>query len=114
MASGTGKVRARANAFDDAEALAREAVSMAARSDFLTAHAEALMDLAEVLELASKPDESAAALEEAIRYYERKGNVSAAGPSTRWRLAESRRRGSRARTKRELRHRSTSSASVAG
>lgn len=67
------KIFARREAFDDAERLAREALELARTSDFLLAHAYALADLAEVLELAGRRDEAAGALAEAIGLYERKG-----------------------------------------
>jgi len=61
-----------------AERLARDATELAARTDHLDLHAKALADLAEVLRLAGRPRESAAAVHEAIRLYEQKGNVAAA------------------------------------
>lgn len=72
------KVFARRHAFDQAERLAREAVEFAETSDFLPAHAAALGDLAEVLELRGQPEGAAHALEQAIELSERKGNVLAA------------------------------------
>jgi predicted ATPase/DNA-binding SARP family transcriptional activator len=81
------KILARRHAFDEAEQLAREAVGFAAAGDFLPANANALADLAEVLELRGRPDEAALALEEAIELYERKENALAAA-SCRRRLAE--------------------------
>lgn len=44
-------------------------------ADILDLRAEALGDLGEVLHLANRPQESRAALEEAIGLYELKGNV---------------------------------------
>ncbi len=73
----------------EAERLAREAVAMLATSDYLDAHAAAVGDLGDVLHLAGKLEESAAATEEAIRMYERKGNIAVAG-QRRARLAEQR------------------------
>ncbi|MGH2992910.1 MAG: BTAD domain-containing putative transcriptional regulator [Solirubrobacterales bacterium] len=61
-----------------AESLAREAVALAGQSDFLWLHADALMDLAEVLRLSGRSEEAAAATDEAVRLYERKGNVASA------------------------------------
>ena len=58
-------------------ASAREATAIVSGTDFLDLHAQALADLGEVLRLAGRPEESAAAVREAIRLYERKGNVSA-------------------------------------
>jgi tetratricopeptide (TPR) repeat protein len=63
---------------EDAEPLAKEAVSYAGRTEFLGYHADALLVLAEVLRLAGRPAEAADALGEAVALYERKGNVVAA------------------------------------
>jgi polysaccharide biosynthesis protein PslJ len=73
------KLLARRGDFEEAEGLAREARKLAARTDFLDAHARAITDLAEVLHLAGRPKEAAGALEEAIRLHDQKGNVVAAG-----------------------------------
>jgi DNA-binding SARP family transcriptional activator/tetratricopeptide (TPR) repeat protein len=72
------KVLARRGELDAAEALAREAVAYAAKSDFLHSHADALTDLAEVLQLAGRTAEAAAAVDEAMHLHEQKGNVVAA------------------------------------
>jgi class 3 adenylate cyclase len=74
-----GKVVAAQGSFADAERFARRATEAAARTDYLDLHAKALADLAEVLRLAGKAKESASPLEEAIRLYGEKGNVTAAG-----------------------------------
>jgi class 3 adenylate cyclase/tetratricopeptide (TPR) repeat protein len=71
------KVVARRGDVEDAERLAREATSLAARTDYIDLRADASADLAEVLRLAGRPRESAAASEEAIRLHEQKGNVVA-------------------------------------
>jgi DNA-binding SARP family transcriptional activator len=75
-------VRAKALAhrgmLEPAERLAREAVEFASASDFHPAHAEALMDLAEVLRLADDRQGAEVAIEEAIHFYELKGNALAA------------------------------------
>ena len=68
-----GKVLARRGQFGEAEALAREAVEIAAVTDAHLEHGDAVVDLAEVLELAGKTTETRAALERAIELYERKG-----------------------------------------
>ena len=73
-----GKVFAHLGQFEQAEQVAREAVKFAASSDFHPAHAEALMDLAEVLALAGDANAAATAMAEAIRFYELKGNSLAA------------------------------------
>jgi len=71
------KILARRGDFEAAEKLARDAVEYAEASDFLHSHADALTDLAEVLALAGRPEESASAIEGAIRLHEAKGNVLA-------------------------------------
>jgi tetratricopeptide (TPR) repeat protein len=72
------KVLARRDDFGAAELLAREAVALAATSDFLLARADAFSDLGEVLELAGRREEAAEAHRSAIELHERKGNVLAA------------------------------------
>jgi len=72
------KLLARRGDFEAAERLAREATARTARTDFLDLHARAVADLAEVLRLAGRSEESAAAVQEAIRLYEQKGNIAAA------------------------------------
>ena len=72
------KVLARRGEFEAAEALAREAVARAAESDFHLVHADALMDLGEVFDLANQRSAAGAAIKEAIRFYELKGNLLAA------------------------------------
>jgi hypothetical protein len=62
----------------DEDAVSREATTLAERTDFIDLHASALSDLAEVLRLANRPKEARAALEDAIRIYEEKGNVTVA------------------------------------
>jgi hypothetical protein len=72
------KLLARAGRFDEADRLAREAVALAATTDFVDVRAQAHADLGEVLRLAGRGDESAAARAEAIALYEHKGNRVAA------------------------------------
>jgi tetratricopeptide (TPR) repeat protein len=72
------KVMARGGEFEEAERLAREAVAIASGTDFLDGHADALASLGEVLRLAGRAEESTAALQEALRLYEQKGNIAAA------------------------------------
>jgi tetratricopeptide (TPR) repeat protein len=62
----------------EAEALAREAVALIERTDGLNYQGDALCDLAEVLHAAGRPDEAAAALEQALERYERKKNLAMA------------------------------------
>jgi tetratricopeptide (TPR) repeat protein len=72
------KALAQRGEFGAAEALAREAIAFAAASDFLNAHGDAFVDLAEVLELAGRVGEAVRAVERAIDLYDRKGNVVSA------------------------------------
>jgi tetratricopeptide (TPR) repeat protein len=56
----------------EAEALAREAVAIVARTDYLALHGDALIHLGHVLYGAGKVDEAVAAAREATALYERK------------------------------------------
>ncbi len=69
---------ARHGQIEEGERLAREGVAIAADSEFVVLHADVLLDLAEVLELAGRPEEAREATAEAVSIYERKGNVAAA------------------------------------
>jgi DNA-binding SARP family transcriptional activator/class 3 adenylate cyclase len=66
---------ARLGRLEEAEALAREAVSNAAGREYLNYEADAVMVLAEVLRVAGRSQEAASALEDAVALYERKGNI---------------------------------------
>ena len=68
-----GKVLARRGELEEGERLAREAVALAEETDMLNAHADALIDLAEVLALADQ--DAWAELDRALALYERKGNL---------------------------------------
>jgi predicted ATPase/class 3 adenylate cyclase len=68
------KVLAEAGAHDDAERLAREAVSLLRQTEATVKLADALLDLAEVLTTSGQIRAGRAALEEAARLYEAKGN----------------------------------------
>ena len=81
------KVLARRGEHAEAERLAHEAVAIGEETDLLDAQGDAYADLAEVLLLGKKPDEAAAALEEALARYERKKNLAMAA-QVRDRLAE--------------------------
>jgi class 3 adenylate cyclase/tetratricopeptide (TPR) repeat protein len=80
-----GKVLARRGELQEGERLAREAVALAEETDMLNAHADALLDLAEVLGLADQ--DARPELEQAVALYERKGNLVMA-ERARSRLAE--------------------------
>jgi class 3 adenylate cyclase/tetratricopeptide (TPR) repeat protein len=73
-----GKVLARKREFARAEACARQAVGIAEQTDDLNSQGRALMDLAEVLGLAGRPDEAGPVIERALELFERKGNVVSA------------------------------------
>ena len=68
------KVLARGGEHAEAERFAREAVAICEETDMLDQQGDVYADLAEVLLLTGKPDEAAAALEQALERYERKGN----------------------------------------
>jgi class 3 adenylate cyclase/tetratricopeptide (TPR) repeat protein len=72
------KLLARLGDLEEAERLARDAAERAARTDYLDLRAKTVAELAEVLRLAGGTEEAAAAVQEAIRLYEEKGNVAAA------------------------------------
>jgi len=72
------KLLARKGELDEAERIGREATAIASATDFLDLRAQANADFAEVLRLAGRPEESAAAVQEAIRLHEEKGNIAAA------------------------------------
>ena len=59
-----------------AEPLAREAVAIIERTDWLNYQGDALCDLAEVLAAAGRTHETAVALEQALERYERKKNLA--------------------------------------
>jgi predicted ATPase/class 3 adenylate cyclase len=72
--SARAKIRARQGELAEAEALAREAVALAGKTDLLNTQGDTLASLGEVLSLADRPDEAASVLEQAARYFEQKGN----------------------------------------
>ena len=61
-------------AHEEAERHAREAVALAAATDALDLHGNALVDLADTLALADRTEEAATCVADALRLYERKGN----------------------------------------
>jgi tetratricopeptide (TPR) repeat protein len=74
----SAKILARQGRGDEAEALAREAVELAASTDFLTHHGQAFLDLAEVLLLNRLAEEAESALRAGLELYERKGDLVSA------------------------------------
>lgn len=81
------RLLARRGEIDEGERLAREAVRIAEGTDFLHAHAEAVLRLAEVLRFAGRSEEAAATVAAAAELYERKGNVVAARRVRSWNLS---------------------------
>lgn len=75
MRSVRARILARRGELDAAERLARDAVALAARTDYLVLHGNALLALADVLRRAGAEDGAAAALREALALFERKENV---------------------------------------
>ena len=77
-----GRVRAKVLSWQgrlpEAEEHALNAVALARTTDWISGQGDALLDLAEVLDLAGRPDEAAAALREAIERFELKGNLAMA------------------------------------
>jgi hypothetical protein len=63
---------------DDTERLVRDAVALAADTDELDLQAEGQVVLAEALRAEGRPGETAAALDQALRLYEEKGNLVSA------------------------------------
>ena len=73
------KLLARRGRSTEGEAHARKALRLAEPTDFLNMRGQAAMDLGEVVRLAGRPAEAAAAVGKAVELYERKGNTVAAG-----------------------------------
>jgi class 3 adenylate cyclase/tetratricopeptide (TPR) repeat protein len=69
------KLLAQRKEFDEAEAVAREAIEFIGRSDELDSQAHVRLSLAEVHRLAGRPDKAMRALDDAIARFEQKGNV---------------------------------------
>jgi class 3 adenylate cyclase/tetratricopeptide (TPR) repeat protein len=67
------RVLSRRGEHDAAETLAREAVAIMGKTDYLHTHAEALVHFARVLRESGKEDEAFAAAREGLALYERKG-----------------------------------------
>ena len=74
--SARAKIRARRGELAEAEALAREAVAVAERTDLLNTHGDTLADLGDVVALAGRPAEAVAVFEQAAEIFERKGNLA--------------------------------------
>jgi predicted ATPase/DNA-binding SARP family transcriptional activator len=72
------KTLAQRGEFASAEELARRAVELGATTDALNGRGDSLMDLGEVLQLAGRSADAAAAIGEAPGLYEQKGNLASA------------------------------------
>jgi tetratricopeptide (TPR) repeat protein len=70
---------ARQGHLEEAEALAREAVKIAESTDFVTTRADALTELAAILQQAGRVEEARSAAADGLALYEQKGNSVAAG-----------------------------------
>jgi class 3 adenylate cyclase/tetratricopeptide (TPR) repeat protein len=69
------KLLAQREEFDEAEAVAREAIDVIGRSDELDNQAHVHVSLVEVLRLAGRNEDAIQALDEALELFERKGNL---------------------------------------
>jgi len=72
------KLLQREGRLSDAESLLREDLDLVARTDYVTDHADILVDLAEVLAAAGHTEQAIDSLDEAFGLYQAKGNVVAA------------------------------------
>ena len=73
--AGTAKLAARRGQLEDAEALAREGAALAAETEVVDLRGDSLLALAEVLRLAGREEEAAAAIGEALAQWESRGDV---------------------------------------
>jgi tetratricopeptide (TPR) repeat protein len=73
------KILARRGRFDEAEAMGREALEIVERTGESDHKGDAYMDFAEISRLAGKTADERQALEQAIRWYDAKGNLVMAG-----------------------------------
>jgi Flp pilus assembly protein TadD len=77
------KILARRGQVETAESVAREAVSLAQRTDFINDHADVLMDLAEVLKIVGRGTHAVPIAQRALSLYQQKGNVVSGGAARR-------------------------------
>ena len=77
--SARATILARQGRIEEAEELAREAVKVGELTDFMNTRADALIDLAQILQRAGQVDEANAVVAEGLALYEQKGNTVAAG-----------------------------------
>jgi tetratricopeptide (TPR) repeat protein len=69
------KLLARHAQLNEAEVVAREAVALAAETEYVDLRGDSLLALGEVLRLAGRLDEAAEAMQEALDLWEAKGNM---------------------------------------
>jgi predicted ATPase/class 3 adenylate cyclase len=94
------RIVARRGRLEEAEKLARAAVSLADRTDFLVQRGDAWIDLARILRDRGRAEEAAAAADQGLHLHEQKGNVVTAArirsdPSAVWSGATTEPRGRR-------------------
>ena len=77
------KLRARTGFFGEALVLAGDALAVAEGTDLVTFHVGALLDQAEVLRLANRPADAAAATQAALALSEQKGDLASAARAQR-------------------------------
>jgi ATP/maltotriose-dependent transcriptional regulator MalT len=78
------KICARHGEGAQAASLGEEAVRLAEPSDLLVIHADALLDLADVMATWGRLDEAEAAARRGLELYERKGNLVSAARARSW------------------------------
>ncbi len=72
------RILARHGRIDEAEDLARETMTLVARTDSINRHAESFMAMAEVLGIANRSHEAEKMVRSALRLFELKGNLASA------------------------------------
>jgi hypothetical protein len=78
------KIRARRGEPAEAKVLAGDAVRLAEPTDLLVIHADALLDLADVMAIAGRPADAEAAARRGLELYECKGNLVSAARARTW------------------------------
>jgi hypothetical protein len=87
LRAGRAKLLARRGNSVDADVVARDAVALAAQTEYIDLRGDSLLALGEVLQLAGRSSEGGEAMRGALALWEAKGNVAQAG-RTRALLAE--------------------------
>ena len=76
MRAGRAKLLARRRHVERADELARDAVALAAQTEYIDLRGDSLLALGEVLQLAGRRSEAAEAMRSALALWEAKGNVA--------------------------------------